>query len=431
MGLLSLPHWFSNVPWLHVYLGFSLSVECFEQYLNLRQLRRYEEPKPPAKLAHLVSDEEYGKSNAYNKDKMRFGIFSSLFQTSVSLLSTACFLGPYLWRLAGRLTGGGNEYLQSLADLALSAVIGECISTPFQLYADFVVEEKHGFNKKTLGLFVKDKLLGLGLTAVIGAPLACAAIWLIKWGGESFYLWLWGFSVATSFALMFIYPNLIAPLFNKFEPLKDEELRDKINDLAKKLDFPLGKLYEMDNSKRSGHSNAYFYGFWWSKQIVLYDTLLHLPHDQILAILGHEMGHWKKNHTTKMMAVTFLQLFCTFYLFGLVLGNAALFDSFGYSDTRASIIGLKLFSNIFLPVNTLLSLLMTMYSRKNEFEADAFACELGYSKPLKQGLTAIHTENKSCLDPDPWFSFWHYSHPPLLERLRAIENIEAQQAKKD
>ncbi|KFG47288.1 CAAX metallo endopeptidase [Toxoplasma gondii MAS] len=403
MGLEALPHWFSNVPWLHVYLGFSVSVECFEQYLNARQLRRYDEAKPPEKLAHLVTEEEYAKTNAYNKDKMRFGIFSSLFQTSISLLSTACFLGPFLWRLAGNLVGkNSNEYSQSLADLALSAVIGECISTPFQLYADFVVEEKHGFNKKTLGIFVKDKLLSLGLTGLIGGPLACAAIWLIKWGGKSFYLWLWGFSVATTIALMFVYPNFIAPLFNKFEPLKDEELRGKICELAKKLDFPLTQLYEMDNSKRSGHSNAYFYGFWWSKRIVLYDTLLHLPHDQILAILGHEMGHWKRSHTTKMMAATFLQLFCTFYLFGLVMTSDALFDSFGYTDTRASVVGLKLFSNIFLPVNTLISLLMTMYSRKNEFEADAFACELGYSESLKQGLIAIHTENKACLDPDPW-----------------------------
>ncbi|CBZ49998.1 putative peptidase family M48 domain-containing protein [Neospora caninum Liverpool] len=429
MGLLTLPHWFSNVPWLHVYLGFSLSVECFEQYLNTRQLKRYDAPKPPAKLAHLVTEEEYAKSNAYNKDKMRFGIFSSLFQTSISLISTACFLGPYLWRLAGTLVGkNGNEYTQSLVDLALSAVIGECISTPFQLYGDFVVEEKHGFNKKTLALFFKDKLLSLGLTSLIGGPVAYAAIWLIN---VSVLTQLWGFSVATVIAMMFIYPNLIAPLFNKFEPLKDEELRGKICDLAKKLDFPLTKLYEMDNSKRSGHSNAYFYGFWWSKRIVLYDTLLHLPHDQILAILGHEMGHWKKNHTTKMMAVNFLQLFCTLYLFGLVMGSDALFDSFGYTDTRASVVGLKLFSNIFLPVNTLISLMMTIYSRKNEFEADAFACELGYSEPLKQGLVAIHAENKSCLDPDPWFSFWHYSHPPLLERLRAIEAIQEKEEKEN
>lgn len=190
VALAHFPHWFSNVPWLHVYLGFSLSVELFEQYLNTRQLRRYALEDPPVKLKSVVTKEDYAKSNAYNRDKMRFGIFSSLFQSSVSLISTACFLGPFLWRLAGRLVGTENEYKQSLADIGLQMVLGEVVSIPFQLYSDFVVEERHGFNKKTIGLFIKDKVLTLALTCGIGGPLACAAIWLVKWGGKSFYLWV-------------------------------------------------------------------------------------------------------------------------------------------------------------------------------------------------------------------------------------------------
>lgn len=443
-GRLSPPRrFFEQVPWLRVYLTASAVLEFLEQYLNWRELRRCQcvlaaaaagKPVCDKRLKTVCSQEELVKTNSYTCDRLRFRMFTSVFQTTLSLLATAYFLGPYIWRLSGRLlhevaaasplfSVPVNEYSQSLIYLGLQFILQEIIQTPFQLYGDFVIEERHGFNKKTLGLFVKDKLLGCLITAVIGCPIVCASIWLIKWGGDNFYLWLWAFSVVVTIVLMAIYPNVIAPLFNKFEPLKDEELRREIEALAKQLNFPLGKLYQMDGSKRSGHSTAYFYGLWWSKQIVFYDTMLHLPRRQILAVLGHEMGHWKLNHTLKVMVASFLQLFFVFYLFGLVMKSDQLFDQFGYIDTRASIIGLKLFSNIFVPVNAVVSLLMTIWSRHNEYEADAFAVLLGYGEDLKAALLAVHVENKANPDPDPWYSWWNNNHPSLVERMNAIDAL--------
>lgn len=190
--------WFSDVPWLHVYVGFSLTVEAFEQYLNYRQLKKYgSSVRPPAALRSKVSEEEYAQANAYNKDKIRLGIVSSIVGAGISLLSTFYFFDPFCWRLAGQLVGNG-EYAQPLAFMAIQRVISECICTPFQLYGDFVVEEKHGFNKKTKYLFIKDKLLGLGLTAAIGAPILCAVNWLIKWGGKNFHFWVRSLSITVS-----------------------------------------------------------------------------------------------------------------------------------------------------------------------------------------------------------------------------------------
>ncbi|KAL8426581.1 hypothetical protein Efla_001598 [Eimeria flavescens] len=488
MGLLT-SSWFSDVPWLHVYVGFSLTIEAFEQFLNLRQLLRYRRSKqPPAALNSVVSPAQYAAANAYNTDRMQLNICSSLVHAGASLLSTVFFFSPYCWRLAGSFNSK-NEYLRPLIFVSLQRVLSECISIPFELYSDFVVEQQHGFNKKTPFLFVKDKLLGLFVSAVIGFPLLSAVTWLIKWGGSSFHFWLWGFSVATTFLMIVLYPNLIAPLFNKFEVLKDQELRQKIDQLAADMKFPLREVYEMDGSRRSAHSNAYFYGLWRWKRIVLFDTLLHLPHDQVLAVLGHELGHWQKSHMTQRLSIAFLNLFVVFYLFSKVLDNDHLYECFGFgSDEKAPIVGLMLFANILAPVNTVMGLLSTLLSRAQEFQADAFACELGFGKKLKEALLKIHTDNKSSLDPDPWrvpsscsscsscysssfllacfsfpsssfflsphvvglllvvcvfdflnfllpalqlFSWWHYSHPPLLERLHAIDVILKKTDKED
>ncbi|CDI87558.1 peptidase family M48 domain-containing protein, putative [Eimeria praecox] len=387
--------WFSDVPWLHVYVGFSLTVEAFEQYLNLRQLHRYtSKKKPPSLLKNWVSEEAYGQANEYNSDKIKLSMVSSLVESGVSILSTLYFFGPFCWRIAGTWAGDG-DYARPLLFMGIQRVVSECICTPFQLYSDFCVEEKHGFNKKTKLLFIKDKLLGLGITAALGAPILCAVNWLIKWGGDNFHLWLWGFSVLMTFGMIVIYPNLIAPLFNKFQVLRDRELRSKISALAEQLKFPLCEVYEMDGSKRSSHSNAYFYGFWRWKRIVIFDTLLHLPHDQILAVLGHELGHWQRNHFTQRLTLMFLNLFVTFYLYGKVMNNDHLYGCFGYgSDAKSPIIGLMLLANILAPVHTILSVLSTLLSRKHEFQADAFACELNYGEQLKEALCTIHTENK-------------------------------------
>lgn len=421
--------WFNSVPWLHVYIYFSIFVEVIEQYLNYRQLKRYNETKRPKMIEAIITEEEYLKSNIYNKDKMKFTIFSSIITNILSLSMVWFYAGPYFWMLSAHLCNTNNEYIQSLVYIGLNMLVGLITSIPFSLYFDFVIEERHGFNKKTLFLFFKDKIISIFVQIVLGGPLICAVIALVKWGGETFYFYLWLFTVFISFLMMLIYPNLIAPLFNKFEALKDEELKHKIENLAGDLSFPLVKIYQIDGSKRSAHSNAYFYGVWWAKQIVLYDTLLHLPHINILAILGHELGHWKLRHTVRMMIVSFVHMFVIFYLYGTVMHNDALFHSFGYNDgSKAVVIGLLLFCNIFQPVSSILDMIITMISRRHEFEADKFAHELNLNEALQSGLIDIHKENKSTLDPDPWYSWYHYSHPPLMERLNALQKLKKQKS---
>jgi len=244
---------------------------------------------------------------------------------------------------------------------------------------------------------------------------------IIKWGGPYFYIWTWSFLLLFSLFMMTIYPNVIAPLFNKFTPLEEGELKNAIEKLAASIHFPLTKLFIVDGSKRSGHSNAYFYGFFKNKRIVLYDTLLQqMELKEIVAVLAHELGHWSSNHVLKMLIISEIHLFISFWLFGQITNWDAMYTSFGF-DSKPTIIGLILFFQFIMsPVDHVLSFLMNILSRKFEFEADGFAVKLGYSSELRNGLIKLNAENMGNTNPDKWYSTYHYSHPPLLERLKAI-----------
>jgi STE24 endopeptidase len=227
---------------------------------------------------------------------------------------------------------------------------------------------------------------------------------------------------------MWIYPNFIQPLFNKFEPLHDDELRTKIEDLAGEEEFPLTNLYQIDGSKRSSHSNAYFFGFWKNKRIVIFDTLLTLSHDQILAVLCHELGHWKFGHINGNLAITSAHLFLMFWSFGKVMYSGdtskAIMRSFGFGDSNAVMLSLMTFQMLITPVEQVLSLLMTLRTRANEFQADSFAVQKGRGRELSTGLLQMSQENKGDLNPDWLYAWYHFSHPALVERLRAIEECE-------
>jgi len=258
---------------------------------------------------------------------------------------------------------------------------------------------------------------------IIGFPVLAALLHIIKWGGEYFYVYCWIFISLFMLFMLTIYPSFIAPLFNKFTPLETGELKTEIEQLAARLQFPLTKLYVIDGSKRSSHSNAYFYGFFKNKRIVLYDTLisqLNLP--EIVAVLGHELGHWKLNHTVKLLLISELQIFVSFFLFGQILGWHLMYTSFGF-ENYPTIIGLILFFQFIMsPVDHVLSFAMNMLSRKFEFQADNFAKKLGteFAHSLQVGLIKISAENLGNLNPDSWYSIYHYSHPPLVERLKAL-----------
>jgi STE24 endopeptidase len=240
---------------------------------------------------------------------------------------------------------------------------------------------------------------------------------------------VWGFMLVFSIFMMTIVPTVIMPLFNKYEPLEDGDLKTRIFELAATLDYPLTKLFVMDGSKRSSHSNAFMFGFGSNKRIVLFDTLIQqVQKDEIVAILGHELGHWKLGHTLTNFAVTQMYFGSAFYFFSLTFGSKDLYAAFGFNDpARATptIIALLLFfQTLWAPVDKILSFILTVVSRINEFGADKFSADLGNSKKLQSGLCKIHLENLGAMCPDPWYSLYHYSHPPLVERLSAMMALD-------
>jgi len=350
------------------------------------------------------------------------------------LVLMLCCALPWLWSLSGDVLRwvnlSGGEVWQSIVFVAIAELYSIVIHLPFELYSTFVIEQQFGFNKQTLALFFLDKVKSLALMAVIGVPVLAAMIQIISWGGPYFYIYVWGFMSTISLFLMIIYPHVIAPLFNKFTPLEEGELRTAIEELAQRHKFPLKNLFVVDGSTRSGHSNAYFYGFWKNKRIVLYDTLLEQVDTKgILAILGHELGHWYLNHNMWQILLAEIQLFIFFFCFGMMINSTDLYASFGFS-TQPVLIGLTLFSFIYEPAAHVIGFLMNIFSRHVEYQADAFAIQHGH-RALGEALTKIYVENLSSFVVDPYYSMYHNSHPTLVERLAAIDALKVDKAKAD
>lgn len=351
-----------KIPFLLLTLGFTVAVFYFEFYLDLRQWGKFfNNPKLPDQLKNVVNAETFEKSIAYRKDTFSFKIFESLFGFGLGIAFVLAGYLPFLWDLATHLVGRAGllttsysvmfqEIVITWLFVILMTLIDTLTSLPFNLYSTFVVEQKHGFNKSTLGLFIQDKLMTLGLTFVISFPVLGAIVYLVRIGGPYFYFYVWFFLFLFSLVMMTIYPTLIAPLFNKYTKLEDGPVKTAIEDLAKQVSFPLTNLFSVDGSKRSGHSNAYFYGFFKNKRIVLYDTLLkqvELP--ELLAILGHEIGHWKLWHTIQGLAIAQMYTFCLFLAFSYVQNTPGLFVAFGFNYTSPMpvFVGLMLFVQTF------------------------------------------------------------------------------------
>jgi len=355
----------------------------------------------------------------------------SFFSDAFDFVHTVAFLVlgglPLFWDYSLVILekfGYGAEYetLHAIVFIMILSLMNLVLGLPFEFYSTFVIEEKHGFNKQTLSLFFIDKLKAMVLSAVIGIPVLAVALYVIKWGGPYFWFYLWVVTIAFMLIMTTIYPTVIAPIFNKFEPLPEGELRDQIYALSKRVEFPLTKLYKIDGSKRSAHSNAYFYGFFKNKRIVLYDTLLEqVDNKGIISVLAHELGHFKMNHTYKNLAISVSHMLLFFFLFGQSLSNIELYRSFGFY-TQPAFIGLTLFSYIFGPVEHVMSFLMHALSRHFEYQADEYAVKLGYD--LTEALAKLSNSNKSSLIIDPWYSAYHHTHPTLVERIDHINELK-------
>lgn len=456
----------SNLPLdRHIFyavLGFSWTVYLWEAYLSSRQRRIYRTTtRVPEELSKIMDSDTFEKSRLYQLDKSNFSFWSGLYSETEGTLILLLGGIPFLWAVAGALTarlGFGPEYeiVQSLAFLTLATLFSAVTGLPWSLYNTFVIEEKHGFNQQTLGFFLKDAVKKFVVTQCILLPVTSLLLYIIKIGGDYFFIYAWLFTLAVSLVLVTIYADYIAPLFDKFTPLPEGKLKTEIEAMAASISFPLTKVYVVEGSKRSSHSNAYFYGFFKNKRIVLFDTLLEdysplnksgeppaeqLDADEasgesrvkaknkkqgcndpeILAVLGHELGHWKLGHTVKNIVISQMNSFLCFSLFAVLIGRTELFVAFGFTNTQPTLIGLMIiFQFIFSPYNELLSFCLTVLSRRFEFQADAFARGMGKASELHSALIKLNKDNLGFPVADWLFSMWHYSHPPLLERLVAL-----------
>lgn len=434
------------LPWKQFVIAVSWTVSGFETYLLMRQYKYYSKQVPPANLKNYVPPEKFEKSQAYGKDKANFAFVKTLYSQIWDTLFIYYGGFAHCWKWGGQLTallGYGPEYqiLQSIAFSMVFAFVSSISGLPISLYSTFVLEEKHGFNKTTPVTFVTDILKGWGVGFALGAPFLSVFLWIFNWAGDHFVPWLIGFILGFQILMVFLYPTVIQPLFNKLTPLPEGELRNRIETLAGHLKFPLKHLYEIDGSKRSSHSNAYFFGLPWSKHIVVYDTLIqNAKVDGVEAVLAHELGHWYYYHPTKLLLLSQIHLFAIISCFPAFLHSTPLLLSFDFPSSVAIhppvIIAFTLYQSVLTPVDTFVTAAMHAVSRRFEYQADQFACELhskhdipgskDMGKRLGEALISIMVDNLASLWTDSWYSTWHHTHPTLTERLHALEKYEAE-----
>lgn len=371
----------------------------------------------------------YGKSVRYTVEKIDFGFFEMTYDALRNAALVLFLLAPiYSWAsgligLENAADGWSSVWREGFVFIAVSLVLS-WLSLPFDMYSVFKIEEKYGFNKSSFGLWCADLLKSTLLTFAIGLPLIWALIAFYYTFPQSW--WIIGQCVLFTFQLflLVVFPKWILPLFNKLTPLPDGELRERLEALARRTGFVAEKIEVIDGSKRSGHSNAFFTGFGKWRRIVIYDTLIkQLSPEEIEAVLAHEIGHSRCGHITKRLVFAFFMGFVSFGLIGWILNRAVFFEDFGFAYTEGKMFvpALLLLTHISPLISFWSAPVSNYFSRKHEYEADAFAREtLGTAEPLISALEKLHTENLSNLTPHPLFSAFHYSHPTLFERARAL-----------
>ncbi len=396
-------------------LGFIL--ENWLEYLNMKSA----ENTPPDELKDVYDPERYQKSQEYKRVNTKFSFLTRSF--NFLLILAMLFLGGFALVNHIAYSLASAYIIVALLFFGILMFASDILSIPFDLYDTFVIEEKFGFNKTTPGTFIKDKLKGWLIGIILGGGILAIIIWFYQLTGLNFWIWAWILvSFFTVFMSMF-YSNLIVPLFNKQTPLPEGELRTEIEEFSSKTGFKLDNIYVIDSSKRSTKSNAYFTGLGSKKRIVLYDTLIdHLKTSEIVAVLAHEIGHYKKKHTLKSMLLSLLQTGLMLFLFSLFLNNPQLSKALGVEEPNFHV-SIIAFGILYSPLSMLISYLFNIFSRKNEFEADHFAAKNYGAPSLISALKRLSSENLSNLTPHPLYVKFHYSHPTLLSRIEAMKNI--------
>lgn len=398
-------------------------IDLIASVLNIKALS----PKLPEDFKGVYDDEKYAKSQEYTRISERYGIITATY--SLTVLLVFWFAGGFGFLDSWLREFSMGETLTGIAFIGVLFFGNTLLTLPFQIYDTFVIEERFGFNKTTPKTFAIDQIKGLILGAVLGIPLLAMVLWIF---GAVDNAWLWAWLAFTAFQLLMTYlaPTYILPLFNKFEPMEDGELKSRIQEMSKKCDFPLTEIHVMDGSKRSTKSNAFFTGFGKRKKIALFDTLIaNHGTDELLGVLAHEIGHFKKKHIIQRMIFSIIQTAAVFFLLGLVTDQSSsfargLFDAFGVVQISTHA-GLVFFMLLFSPVSKILSVFGNISSRKHEFEADAYAAEIqGTPRHLITALKKLSADNLSNLTPHAFPVFLDYSHPPMLVRLKALQGLE-------
>ena len=401
----------------YIIVALILADFIFDKILDTLNARHFDD-RIPAELSDVYDKDAYEKSQRYKKENYKFGILTSGF--SIVLTLGFLFLDGFEW--VDNIARGysDNEIIISLIFFGIIMIASDILTTPFSYYSTFVIEEKYGFNKTSKSTFFGDKLKGWLLMAILGGGLLALIVWFYQFAGSDFWWYAWILVAVFSIFLNMFYAKLIVPLFNKQRPLENGSLRTRIENYAKSVGFKLDNIFIIDGSKRSTKANAYFSGFGTEKRITLFDTLVNdLEEEEIVAVLAHEVGHYKKKHIIFNLVASILTTGFTLLLLSLFVGNPLLSQALGVK-TPSFHIGLIAFGILYSPISEITGLIMNLISRKFEYQADNYAKETYNAKDLISSLKKLSKNSFSNLTPHKTYVFWHYSHPSLLQRYRNL-----------
>jgi STE24 endopeptidase len=403
----------------YIIIGMIILNFIIEKVLDALNAKHYNDPIP-SELGDVYDAEAYKKSQDYKLTNYKFGLLTSAF----SLLLTLSFLlldgFEYLDNIARAFSD--NSIIIALIFFGIIMLASDIITTPFSYYKTFVIEERFGFNKTTKKTFVLDKLKGLLMMVILGGSILALVVWFYELTGSMFWVYTWGIITVFSLFMNMFYAKLIVPLFNKQTPLEEGDLRNKISDYAKTVGFNLDKIFVIDGSKRSTKANAYFSGFGSEKRVTLYDTLVNdLEHDEIVAVLAHEVGHYKKKHIIYNLIASIVLTGIMLYVLSIFISNPLLSNALGV-EIQSFHVGLIAFGLLYTPISELTGLWMNYLSRQFEYQADDYAKNTYKAEPLITALKKLSKNSLSNLTPHPAYVFMHYSHPTLLERVKNLKS---------